>query len=160
MAFIVISLSHLLGCRFLFVWNGRSVPESAVVRLSNKEWVLEYWYECSVFLLLLLLRLSFSSLLFIYFFFVCCHFLQHLRDNFLFSILAKKSCGLNILIFFSSPGHLHTTTLQRTLSGYRLTKRILERPTFQDKVLTPLHHCGKTIHTQKPWPMRLITRTG
>ena len=68
MAFIVISLSHLLGCRFLFVWNGRSVPESTVVRLSNKEWVLEYWYECSVFLLLLLLLLSFSSLLFIYLF--------------------------------------------------------------------------------------------
>ena len=86
MAFIVISLSHLLGCRFLFVWNGRSVPESTVVRLSNKEWVLEYWYECSVFLLLLLL-LSFPSLLF---FLSVAIFLQHLRDNFLFSILEKK----------------------------------------------------------------------
>ena len=158
MAFIVISLSHLLGCRFLFVWNGRSVPEPTVVRLSNKEWVLEYWYGCSVFLLLLL-SLSFSSLLFIYLLSVAI-FLQHLRDNFLFSILAKKLWFKHSDIFFSSPGHPHTTTLQRTLLGYRLTKRILERLTFQDKVLTPLHHCGKTIHTQKPWPMRLITRTG
>ena len=98
MAFIFISLSHLLGCRFLFIWNGRSVPESTVVRLSNKEWVPEYWYECSVFLLLLLL-LSFPSLLF---FLSVAIFLQHLRDNFLFSILAK-SCGLNILIFFLFP---------------------------------------------------------
>ena len=155
MAFIVISLSHLLGCRFLFVWNGRSVPESAVVRLSNKEWVLEYLYECSVFLLLLLL-LSFPSLLF----FCLLPFFCNIWEIISYSPFWKKSCGLNILIFFSSPGHPHTTTLQRTLLGYRLTKRILERLTFQDKVLTPLHHCGKTIHTQKPWPMRLITRTG
>lgn len=62
------------------------MPESTVVRLSNKEWVLEYWYECSVFLLLLLL-LSFPSLLF---FLSVAIFLQHLRDNFLFSILEKK----------------------------------------------------------------------
>ena len=103
MAFIVISLSHLLGCRFLFVWNGRSVPESTVVRLSNKEWVLEYWYECSVFLLLLL-RLSFSSLLFIYLFIYCLlPFFYNIWEIISYAPFWQKSCGLNILIFFLFP---------------------------------------------------------